>query len=309
MKSRHGFTLVELLVVIAIIGILIALLLPAVQAAREAARRMSCTNNMKQLGLATHNYMSTYSDRLPYGVCAQTGWIKGVFATLLPFLEQYSNADIASQYDNLANTPLRYEPIAAYICPSMPYPTVYDGQSNSLHDGAITTYQGVGGSYIVEGQVEEDRLIAQHGDIPHNGAFDWGRGRRIRDFIDGTTKTAIFGEFVHISPGDNPNDFTTTPPGNMRPWVFGGCDDGSGYSAYSFKVINEYGINETPPRYTSSGAVNVPFNHLPFGSFHPSGANFTFADGSVRFVEKDIELDLLRAMATVASGEQQADLP
>ena len=121
--SRRAFTLVELLVVIAIIGILIALLLPAVQAARESARRSECTNHLKQLGLALHNYAGTYGEFLPPG--SPDSLRHGLFTAMLPFLE---HANIHDQIDLEGiphDDPMRYTPIAEYTCPSFPGPVVY----------------------------------------------------------------------------------------------------------------------------------------------------------------------------------------
>ncbi|MEA1949870.1 MAG: DUF1559 domain-containing protein, partial [Planctomycetota bacterium] len=117
--SKRGFTLVELLVVIAIIGILIALLLPAVQAAREAARRMQCGNNLKQMGLAIHNYADAYEGKFPIGSPAPAR--HGLFSALLPYLEMNDIHDLCawdlSTFDP-ANEKVRFEVIPAYHCPS-----------------------------------------------------------------------------------------------------------------------------------------------------------------------------------------------
>jgi len=297
MKRKTGFTLVELLVVIAIIGILIALLLPAVQSAREAARRMQCSNNLKQMALAIHNYANAHGDTFPLGSRSYMG--HGLFSLMLPYLEESSTQDLMDlESMDTQNSPLRYTPIAAYTCPSFPHETVYTNLSYSWLNGAITTYQGVGGSLYVNGQVVTNAHDARGaGDIPPNGIFDWDKARRIADVTDGTSSTLMMGEYVHIE--ENCSQYYCKPPGNLRMWIASSGGSGNDTS-YAYKVVTDYLPNSKFGR--NDG---VPFNHLPFGSEHPGGVNFSKADGSVHFIEESINLDVFRAIATCNEGETE----
>ena len=157
--AHGGFTLVELLVVIAIIGILVTLLLPAIQAARESARRIQCANNLKQMGLAIHNYISAHG-LLPQGSPEQSEFrspgdqgerLHGLFSFMLPFLEEaavYDDLDLTGATET-GNEPMRYTVIKTYICPSYPFPALFPKNTPGLYEwqwGAGTTYLGVGGS-------------------------------------------------------------------------------------------------------------------------------------------------------------------
>jgi prepilin-type N-terminal cleavage/methylation domain-containing protein/prepilin-type processing-associated H-X9-DG protein len=287
-RRQTAFTLVELLVVIAIIGILVALLLPAVQAAREAARRMQCTNNLKQMGLAVHNYVALNSETFPTG--AQGNNRHGIFTWMLPYLEQqtlYDTIDLT----NADKTYLpRQTPIAAYFCPSCSYQKVYKTAPYTYQVGAITTYQGVGGALVNRG---EKVTTTSYGNLPDNGMWFIGHNRTIGECKDGLSNSLMFGEFVH-------RDVTVTaayaqPPGNVRPWILG---DNSTLGMYAYKVC-EFQLNAKVDRADNS----IGFNHLPFGSFHNGGANFGLGDGSVRFLNETMNFQLYESLATVNSGE------
>lgn len=299
MKRRKlGFTLVELLVVIAIIGILIALLLPAIQAAREAARRMSCGNNMRQIGLGSHNYLSAHGV-FPIGIQGiGDDWSYGLFRSLLPYLEGGNLVDSASLSSLPTSSPALHAPISTYLCPSWPYGADF---TDCRYPGAVCTYQGVGGSLVVGGQPIDSSqyFTASHGVIPKsNGVFGWGDARRPRDISDGLSNTLMFGEFTHLDSDENSE--YSKPPGNVRPWILGGSDSaGSRGAAYVFKVIVMSGINEEVAR----TGVGVFFNHLPFTSHHSGGANFVKSDGSTAFINEEIDMDSYRAMATCNAGE------
>ena len=293
--KKKGFTLVELLVVIAIIGILIAMLLPAVQAAREAARRMSCSNKLKQLGVAIHNYASTNSDKLPYGNVYSGR--HALFTYLLPYLEMQDVFDAAfvpiaaSHYSSM-----RYEVIPAYICPSYAGPSVFEkGTSpinNYLQEAALTTYQAVGGT--LQSPTTPEVVKSGEGNMPKNGAFRWQEQVSLSDITDGTSNSLMMGEFVHRD-WDSTAEFEAYP-GCVRGWVLG--DKYTVMATYVFKVI-EHPINKKCSRYTN----NIKFNHLPMGSEHPGGAQFVLADGSVQFLSEEMELEVLQSMATVNGGE------
>ena len=290
--ARRGFTLVELLVVIAIIGILIALLLPAVQAARESARRSQCTNHLKQLGLALHNYAGTHSEFLPPG--SPDSLRHGLFTAILPFIEQTSIYDQIDLDGVPHDDPMRYTVINEYVCPSFPGPVVFtDAMLASYQLGAVTHYQGVGGA--LRGDNYE---ITSTGDgfLPDNGAFGYRVFRRLAQFSDGTSNTLAIGEFVHRDTVDGK---FVAPPGNVRPWILG-CNGGSG--SYALKVV------EHPPNIRLDRiADGIPFNHLPFGSYHPGGALFVMVDGSVHFITDGIDFDTYQSLAT-CNGNEPATL-
>jgi len=204
---RRGFTLIELLVVIAIIAVLIALLLPAVQAAREAARRAQCVNNMKQIGLALHNYHSV-QDKFPLGASlnmyfpgtyyAKQCW--SAHAQLLPQMEQmaiynsinfFFGVDTASgSTSNVVNTTAIYTHVATFLCPSDPNQTSQPSPNNYFACVGTTTNFGDGGNANVA-------TLADH---PTTGFFGYQVCYGIRDATDGTSNTIAFCESTIGSP-------------------------------------------------------------------------------------------------------------
>ena len=289
---RLGFTLVELLVVIAIIGVLVALLLPAVQAARESSRRSACNNNLKQMGLALHNYADIYKQHFPAG--SLDGSKHGLFTWILPFIEQKNiYEDPALNLNGSGQgTAFRYTQIKTYICPSYPYEHVFRNKSDDFKNGALTTYQGVGGWIANAGE----KLLPPtptYGAMPDNGMFGWKFYRNLANVTDGLSNTFAIGEFVHRDRkvGSGFDD----PPGNTRGWIMG--DNGAGAS-YAFRVL-QYPLNAKLDRV----ADGIDFNHLPMGSYHPGGGQFVYGDGSVHFVPSNIALTVYKAYATVANGE------
>jgi prepilin-type N-terminal cleavage/methylation domain-containing protein len=330
--GASGFTLVELLVVIAIIGVLVALLLPAVQAAREAARRSQCSNNLHQIGLATQNYIAS-KGTLPCGYARTADHVRsgvrfvknGLLADLLQFIEgeaTYRRVDF-DYYKKPGVTvyqdPTRDVVVEAYLCPAWPdqrvitsAPTGYEYQM-----GAIATYTGVAGAFV-EGGMTFDTSF---GKLPDNGAFVMmqttgsgsggpfgggptkvltGYARKLNEIVDGTSNTFLIGEFVHRDCCFA--QFKEDPPGNTRPWYLAGFEDGP----YAMKVL-EYAPNVCVVRDPSrciTTAIN--FNHLPMGSFHAGLTQFVNIDGSVRSIPDDIDLVVYKALATVNGEETSA---
>ena len=312
-KLQHGFTLVELLVVIAIIGILIALLLPAVQAAREAARRTQCTNNLKQMGLAIHNYTATHGV-MPIGSTGPSGdrnnpdrmgeRLHGLFSVILPFLEQggiYDDLDIQMQQIKTGDERMRYTVVEPYICPSYPHPAMIAAGTSGLYEwqwGAFTTYQGVGGVILHWSQKTVQPINNPGGGaLPFNGIFGWDFQRKLHEVTDGLSKTFMMGEFVHRdcdAAGCEP------APGKVRPWIMGGSRNGP--SSYAYKVL------QNPPNIVIK-VSNTKFNYLPHGSYHPGITQFMFGDGSARPIYDDIDFRRVYQPLASCDGGEVVEFP
>ena len=321
-RAPRGFTLVELLVVIAIIGVLVSLLLPAVQAAREAARRMQCANNLKQMGLGSQNYMSSNSDKLPMGYAGKlkdgVNFNKrGVFSELLPYMEQQQVYDqIDFEYENFNipwDDPIKDAVVNIFICPSWPDDrlVVTSDPGFDYERGAIVTYTGNGGA-VTNNVDPDDTSQVIRGTYPVNGAFFVvevegptrngkiiGRRREGREITDGQSNTFLIGEFVHRNCSSFAN--CDPGPGNVRPWYLAGFQtaETSLPSIYHVKQLE----NQPNARVSRSHPDWVPFNQLPLGSFHPGITQFAFIDGSVHTVNDDIEFDIYQSLATVAGNE------
>ena len=294
---QAGFTLVELLVVIAIIGVLVALLLPAVQAARSTARRMQCSNKLKQMGLAVHNYTATHNI-LP--AASPGDYQHGLFTLMLPYLEE---TNIHSELNLGGRTSVErhyYTVVETYICPDYPHPAVIDKKAlgyPTWEKGAFTTYQGVGGA-IVDPNEEVIAVPGDGSDMPKNGLFGYQIERSLGDVLDGLSNTLMIGEWVHL-------DCTIAkgcedPPGNVRPWMIGGTR--SGPASYASKVL------EYPPNARVNRSEGVGFNHLPHGSYHAGLTHFVMGDGSVHAIFDDIELAVYKALGT-CNGQDITRLP
>ncbi len=289
-SRRNGFTLVELLVVIAIIGILVGLLLPAVQAAREAARRMQCSNNLKQLGLSLHNYHDTYN-RFPM-TAVDGGGTTGIFVRLLPYIEQ-NNLFNQVRYDGnyLVNLPLSKTKISTYLCPSGPrefslavtnheadcYTTHYYGNPGPIGTNALT-----GQPY---GR-DTSRESAGFGEYATDGVFHLRSELNFGSITDGTSNTIAFGEISYQKYGF------------YRAWTRGL------YWSNGVALLSEK--NHTwPINVAKKGTFTMTFNNGGYGSEHSGGCMMGLMDGSVRFVSEGIEMTAYRAAASRASGEVQ----
>ncbi len=298
--QRHrtrGFTLIELLVVIAIIAVLIALLLPAVQAAREAARRIQCTNNLKQLALAAQNYHDIHT-RFPLGGIGHdpvTGAYVGTVAyrqpfvvSVLPFIEQgtlYSAYNMSDWYENVANLTVRSMHIATYNCPSdqailfYKTPTVYDVKGSY----GVNWGQNV---YFTPGL---------------KGPFWLAYGASIAEITDGTSNTIQFPELIQT-----PSPSTTVLDRRARIWN----DDSATYQVTAKLTPNssapDYGTcqnNPVPNTPCVSGGSDTLNFYLTSRSQHPGGVNVSFCDGSVHFIKNSINLTVWRALFSESGGE------
>ncbi len=294
-SRRRGFTLIELLVVIAIIAVLIALLLPAVQAAREAARRIQCTNNLKQLGLAAMNYESA-NGSLPPGSYAATRDYDGatkpglsVFVRILPFVEGQSTfnaANFAFSLESSANATVASTGVSFLWCPSDPTassPTTpidssYNLPSSNTLKQYFTSYGGNEGLWDLDVQYNDDARYGYSGAYTArkanmNGVIFMSSNVRIAEITDGTSNTMLFAEHPHgrIAQGLTPTYYQ---------WW--------NSSYYTDTLICTYfPINSD----TSSILYNTqPDEYFQIvASYHPGGANVGFCDGSVRFIKDSIQ--------------------
>jgi prepilin-type processing-associated H-X9-DG protein/prepilin-type N-terminal cleavage/methylation domain-containing protein len=293
--ARSAFTLIELLVVIGIIAVLIGLLLSAVQKVREAAARMRCQNNLKQIGLALHNYHDAakcfppgyLSNHDSAGNDTGPGW--GWAAFILPQMEQQNLSNGIQLNQNIeapANAGVRVQPVGSYLCPSDSVPTTwtatkYDSLGNPLGpicDVASASYVGVYG--ISEPGVDGEGIFFRNSTI------------RIADITDGTSQTTMVGErsFRWCEAtwvGSVTNASMVPPPGSP---ALAGEWNGSG-----FVLGHTFEGNGGP------GSPGTEANG--FSSQHPQGANFLFADGHVQFLRTSMDHQVYKALSTRAGGE------
>ena len=288
-RSWRGFTLIELLVVIAIIAVLIALLLPAVQQAREAARRSQCKNNLKQIGLALHNYHDTFTlfppGYIDGGVHPRDGgwsWqaqilpqleLGNIFDSLNYNLPPHGPTAIAGTNGNFTR-----EPVAVFSCPSDPKPETDrmhgSGAASFQEEYATSSYCGVIGAF------EPSHACANDGGPPRNrltGLFTINKCRSMGDIVDGTSNVLVVGEVTWgTEDGASTNNFIY---GSVK---MGGEADCSNISATGCSPYT--GMRATREK------INAPVNNdwRNFHSRHTGGAQFLLGDGSVRFISENI---------------------
>ena len=337
MRRHRGFTLIELLVVIAIIAVLIALLLPAVQSAREAARRMQCTNNLKQIGLALHNYHSALGSFPPGGMVAPlTNWwvAQGLtwpghfrYSTLtmiMPFMEQGTGFNAMNFLiplydlngdDMPQNTTVYSMQVKAFLCPS----DVRDGIEIEFEmpcNYAACSGNGLPGGFS---------LPASYG--TPNGLFYSNSGTTMANITDGSSNTAAFGESIigtnsNIPPAPaapNPQEIVVQLPSGITtfadtftyiPLVASDCLASTNYrwdrqtnwidADYRHTLYDHY----MTPNSTTYDCLRGPMHGWRTArSRHPGGVNILFVDGSVHFIKNSINLVAWQAIGTVAGGE------
>ena len=325
---RRGFTLIELLVVIAIIGVLIALLLPAVQAAREAARRAQCTNNMKQLGLAAQNYIDS-NGNFPGGSYSAgpgqgttdlwTGYTENfsVFARMLPYFEQsamYNAINFNHVSASAANLTIGGVQVSSLICPTdtqnqtiqLPStksqtstpgwsfninPALFPSPASNFQQ-AYTSYAGNAGTFTFG----FNNLMQNQVRNAHNGVIFNDSAVKIADVTDGTSNTFLFGEhskgtLFRVDPGYAISD---------------GCWNSARWydTLFSTMYPMNIGNGSNPGLPISKFSYYLP---TAAGSVHPGGANFAFCDGSVRFLRSSTNTWTITGVSTTSYGDPLPD--
>jgi prepilin-type N-terminal cleavage/methylation domain-containing protein len=306
MKFRQGFTLIELLVVIAIIGILIALLLPAVNAAREAARRSSCLNKVKQISLST----VLYQDARRVYPSASDDKHYSFRALILPYHEESALHNLIDFTDvwysttSQQNITARQTPLPAFKCPSRDeqewvvytqLPSETEPAPNDIPPSPLAAhyYTVMGAKVAGCPSASGEPLVIGNcaaGGFSQNGIMFLQSKTRQKDITDGTSKTFLIGE-------------VSWDIGGTRTWIVG--RNGGGSHVYAGKNMR-HPLNDGPwfdPKVPPYSVITVN-NDVSFGSQHTGGAHFGSADGSCRFVSENVEMIMLQRAANRADGEQ-----
>ena len=320
-----AFTLVELLVVIAIIGVLIGLLLPAIQAAREAGRRSSCGNNLRQLGLGLHNYESAKGKFPPgfqreygstttndgtSGAGAQGNWAWGSF--ILPYMEYATVAETldmtsttcAEAMANGTKAAAMKKRMPGFLCPSdATRPT---GLTDINFNNAAGT--NVGSGWAMSNYVAANNAV----DIRRNGdgMFFMDSNLEIKKITDGTSKTIALGERVFQMF----NGITGTDPGNSQ--ILSGSikpQAGCVFCVRGTRELSSWGIRDALGSVLAGGGINLPNSLISYtesvsarsfcSSYHPGGALCAMADGSTRFFQNTVGISILRNLIAIADGQ------
>ena len=313
LRRAAAFTLVELLVVIAIIGILVALLLPAVQSARAAARRMQCSNHLKQLGLALHNYHTAHEqfppaqyiqiDSKAAGNPSPDDWVRwSWFASILPYVEQMALADIYADHlskprtgsFSYTNLPEKTTIAPTFMCPSDPAnPKIHNGSSQSNSQGFHGNYVlNAGDTFFNEGGYANSASL--------NGVFYVGSDTRIDDIKDGTTNTLLSSEIILVRDGA-----IGSGKEDIRGRYHNVAHAGALFSTLYPPNTTEpdrhnYCINDVAQAPCTPTGTNVI---VSVRSYHSGGALCGLCDGSVRFLPETIDLTVFHALGTRSGRE------
>ena len=306
--KRSGFTLIELLVVIAIIGVLVGLLLPAVQQAREAARRSACSNKMKQQGLALHNFADVYAEQFPVGWIGELedgeihgdegeGW--GFAAQLLPFMEQKNLFDSINlgQQVSASSAAVRTAVVTDFLCPSDGYASgdVVQLGGNSY---SRSNYPGVFGNAHIEGHEDHD-LTAELNDDDHDEHAE----------LDADKGNGIF--FAGLAGSNRQNNavrFNMVTDGLSKTVCIGERDSRLGESLWQGRAD---GVDEDMSRVVGAGVhvfgAEGEKHFEDFFASHPGGVNFVFADGHVSFLSNSMDEHFFQHLCQRNDGEVLTD--
>lgn len=300
-SGRSGFTLVELLVVIAIIGVLVGLLLPAVQSAREAARRMQCSNNLKQIGLAMHNYADSFKGLPPLRNWGSPVWYEGTVhgwgVKVLPYLEQnnlYEQYQMSVPFFDPVNQPVVSQRLAVYECPSTPTDHMIDGLPvPPSYDRDPSLKGAVGDYWAFYGYYDP----VQFPNAPRQpGTLDSGSHRPFAEITDGTSNTIIISEKAG-RPEQWVNGQKQSSAATDVSSAFDWTGPWASYNGYWVSGYSADGKNLFGPC-----AINCN-NDLGVYSFHPGGAYVLFADGSAHFLSESIDLKAFYGLVSLNGGE------
>lgn len=330
-KPARAFTLIELLVVIAVIAILIALLMPAVQAAREAARRMSCKNNMKQIGLALHNYHDVHRC-MPFGCGFDNDGSVSTQGTLddrrysahsqiLPFLDQKNV----------------YELLNFNVAPFHPFTNAAVDEQQVAGFDLTTIDNGIAASTVIStllcpSDIDRLQIVWGHTNYRASNGADWsgrnGNGMfgqisrvRLRDVTDGTTNTAMFSERCKGTPDHNTKDYLSDiyvmpgiwsndtfrdfcgshSPETAAAWTHN-IDSGQNWLSGNFNWTR-YNHVLPPNRVSCKNGLTWDGVSMSASSRHTGGVNVTLADGSTRFVSDNVDENIWSALGTISGGE------